>query len=293
MLSCHCRQIRRAFTLVELLVVIAIIGLLIALLMPAVQAAREAARRTACQNNLHQFGIALHLHHDIYNVLPHGWTAFDASGVPNPEGEPGWSWASRMLPFVEQSPLANRINYSLPITDPVHNGIRDFEMKLFHCPTDVATHPRFTLSDDAGNPLTVLATSNYVGVFGSMEIEMCEGLGSQQCVSDGVFFHNSEVTFGSIIDGLSNTLLVGERSSLHGFSTWVGAVSGGEEAMARVVGTADHLPNDPGGHFDDFGSFHTNGANFVLCDGSARLFNPTMSHASYQAMATRAQRDVP
>lgn len=47
------------FTLVETLVVLTLIIILISLLMVGIQSVRESSRRLACENNLHQLGIAL------------------------------------------------------------------------------------------------------------------------------------------------------------------------------------------------------------------------------------------
>jgi prepilin-type N-terminal cleavage/methylation domain-containing protein len=104
---------RRAFTLIELLVVIAIIAILIALLLPAVQQAREAARRTQCKNNLHQLGLALHNYHDVYGQFP--MTVFNTDGALGPTWDhaPQGNYLVRLLPYIDQAPLFNSLNFSL------------------------------------------------------------------------------------------------------------------------------------------------------------------------------------
>jgi prepilin-type N-terminal cleavage/methylation domain-containing protein len=124
---------RRAFTLIELLVVIAIIAILIALLLPAVQQAREAARRTQCKNNLHQMGLALHNYHDVYGQFP--MTLFNTDPNSTPQT---WSDSSRgnylvrLLPFIDQAPLFNALNFSTVGTawncpDPTNTTACNFE----------------------------------------------------------------------------------------------------------------------------------------------------------------------
>ncbi|MFM8324356.1 MAG: type II secretion system protein [Pirellulaceae bacterium] len=115
------RNHRKGFTLVELLVVIAIIGILVGLLLPAVQAAREAARRVQCSNNLKQQGLAIQMHHDQYRYFP--------PGGYNPWGGVG-SWATHILPFVEQISLSN-LNTNNNVDILRYSG----GPSLFFCPT--------------------------------------------------------------------------------------------------------------------------------------------------------------
>jgi prepilin-type processing-associated H-X9-DG protein len=105
-------------------------------------------------------------------------------------------------------------------------------------------------------------------------------------------YHNSRTNFRDLLDGLSQTLVVGERASKLGASTWTGVIPGGEEAFARIEGIADHTPNHPSAHFDDFSSEHAGGVNFVFGDASVRFIADNISHPVYQGLATRAGREV-
>lgn len=281
---------RRGFTLVELLVVIAIIGILVGLLLPAVQAAREAARRTSCFNNMKQIALALHNYHDTYKTLPSGWLAHDpATRLPMPEGETGWGWGSLIFPFIEQNTASQSlVNHGLPVLDPANDAARIFYVPVYRCPSDVhATRHDFLLGTASGG-LVNLAIANYVGMFGTQELDDCEAQPpGYTCYGDGVFQHQVGVRFADIVDGLSNTYAVGERSSRIEHSTWVGAIPEGDEAFARFLGIADHPPNDQGGHLDDLMSQHPAGTNFAMADGSVRLVIETIDLSIYRAHATR------
>jgi len=291
---------RRAFTLVELLVVIAIIGILIALLLPAVQAAREAARRSSCTNNLKQIGLALHLYHDVNRSLPPGWIAHHpTSGQPYWLGQPGWGWGVRLLPFLEQANVSdNLIDFNLPMTDPAHADARMTVLPTYICPTDFGDDT-FTLqpgpmpapSYSTGFTDTDLAKSNYVGVFGTLQmLGVCGGSGN--CVGNGSIVFQRPFRFRDIRDGLSNTFVIGERNSEHSTSTWQGVFAGAAHAPGRIVAVATMPPNSVTGAAFNFSSFHPSGTNFLAADGSVKLLPETIEMTTYHALCTRADGDI-
>lgn len=300
------------FTLVELLVVIAIIGILVGLLMPAVQSAREAARRISCQNNLHQIGVALHNYHSSFRQLPSGWIARDRN-----HHEPGWGWASAILPQLEQRAAYGQIDFSTPIEEDKHEPSRLTPIEAYLCPSDIL-EPLFFIAEgeehddhdddhdedhdddhdhdhdhEAGVNVDIgphhlfrIAKSNYVGVYGTYDIheDLYKG--------DGLFYGNSRHRFRDILDGLSQTLMVGERNSRLGGSIWHGVIHDANEPAARIVGAADHVPNSSAGHFEDFSSYHASGAQFVLSDGSVRMITQFIDLEVYHALTTRANKEL-
>jgi prepilin-type N-terminal cleavage/methylation domain-containing protein len=217
---------RPAFTLIELLVVIAIIAILIALLLPAVQQAREAARRTQCKNNLKQYGLGLHNYHDTYGMFPIGATSV---GNAAPSG-PRVNWQVRLLPYMEQAPFSNLINFASPLSamdEQMADGRWPYQIDVpyLHCPTD--DYPTSTLFQGQANTQHIM--TNYAGSMGSQYV----GAGLAACrVFDsfaekgpvgerGATCNASDLSglFGwgcvsvrirDISDGTSNTLLVGE-----------------------------------------------------------------------------------
>jgi prepilin-type N-terminal cleavage/methylation domain-containing protein/prepilin-type processing-associated H-X9-DG protein len=129
------------FTLVELLVVMAILALLVALLLPAVQAAREAARRAQCSNNLRQLALAMQAYHEGNECFPPGGLPSSRLSTPfNCGGLGSWSAQSRMLPYIEMSPLFDAINFQVcNIDDPITQAINSTGVRVrigsFLCPS--------------------------------------------------------------------------------------------------------------------------------------------------------------
>ncbi|PQO41025.1 DUF1559 domain-containing protein [Blastopirellula marina] len=194
---------RRGFTLVELLVVIAIIGVLIALLLPAVQQAREAARRMSCTNKLKQLGLAMHNYHDTFGRLP----AMAGGTRENDARLSGWIG---LLPFFEQKALYDQIssgNGTHPSFGPrPWNDFAPFKTSQFDmllCPSEPA-NPIFENLPSSNYAFSVGDTSLYIKGYNDAMSSAIE--------SRGVFSQYNYLGFKSITDGLSNTVMLGEKA---------------------------------------------------------------------------------
>jgi prepilin-type N-terminal cleavage/methylation domain-containing protein/prepilin-type processing-associated H-X9-DG protein len=302
-------RLRRAFTLIELLVVISIIGMLVALLLPAVQAAREAARRAQCANNLKQIGVAMHTYHEAHNTFPPGYISRTQTPAPNsPETGPGWGWGTMILYQLEQKPLFDSTNFSLAITDPAARTVRTTALNSYLCPSSAGKSGPVILQDGSGNSLiSDLSAGNYIASAGQLTPE------EFPAENNGVFYRNSRISAAMVTDGLSTTLMAGERSRNVADATWVGVVPFAQvctnlgwnvrECDTACVMALGHtgpspdqawvdVPNYKGAGADDFWSLHSGGCNFLFCDGSVRFIKETVNPHTFSFLSTRAGNEV-
>ena len=315
----HLANARPGFTLIELLVVIAIIGVLVGLLLPAVQQAREAARRSACSNNMKQMGLAVHNYADVNpEKFPVGWVGeYEQGEWHGDEGE-GHGFASRLLPFIEQNNVYKTINFGQQVSHSSNAAARTTVISTFLCPSDSygsgdvfnpGAEGSGEETPDANPGGTAYSRSNYPGVFGSEHMaghdhdDLTAALlsgddeGLEPGEGNGVFFAggaNGEnaVSFRDVTDGLSKTIMIGERDSRFGGSLWIGRGDGLEAMMSRVVGVGEHVFNSSDPHFEDFFSSHPGGVSFVFADGHVAFLSNGMSEALFQSLATRAGGEV-
>jgi prepilin-type N-terminal cleavage/methylation domain-containing protein/prepilin-type processing-associated H-X9-DG protein len=288
------RTSRSGFTLIELLVVIAIIAILIGLLLPAVQKVREAAARLQCQNNLKQIGLACHNFHDTNKFFPPGINVpvgTGASGAAFPSDWPNGkiiqppfpntfgSWLQYILPYVEQKNCFDQAaqfstNWSQRdytfCFGPTAPGA--LFIKTYVCPSDFMPRQIVIYKD------YTFGINSYFANAGTSAWPL--SLSSL----NGVMYYNSSVRIDSISDGTTNTFLAGERYSFD-------RTYNSDQALEDSRGWAWNNWNSGQDHLGDtgwpintpaslaginnrrtnFGSAHTGGANFVMCDGSVHF----------------------
>lgn len=287
------RKIRSdGFTAVELLVVIAIVGVILGLILPAMQQTRRSALRVECLNNLRQLGLALHNYESNARMFPPGYvTRFDVKGN---EVGPGWGWATQLLPYMEQTAVAQTIAVSADVLDPANSTIRGVHIRAFLCPTD-RPPPNWSVREGLptnafGALLGRVPSSSYVGV---------AGIGPIVGDSGGFFRRNEGLRFAEVLDGMSQTLAIGERGHALGLATWIAAIPSaslcpeGNPDDVRIGGASMVLgavaPDGRTTAADGFRGDHgIPGAQFVFGDGSVRFLGDSIDPALYRALASRS-----
>ncbi len=306
---------RQGFTLVELLVVIAIIGVLVALLLPAVQAAREAARRMQCSNNFKQLGLAAHMYHDTNHVLPYNGHPQSGSGATMQRGV---SWFFRLLPYMEQNAAYSQAvwsgDWSLQDAPASPNValINTLRVPGLWCPSSPLPKTKMLGS------VAEVQLPNYVGIEGSYYQGGTATTVAAQPYHDtyGRANYNGviqiaefPVSFASITDGTSNTMMASEQSNFQ-FDTagakvdrrssghWGGAWSCGSGARNWTQNVTTIRYPIRGG-FGSAGntqpyevniplfSAHPGGVQALRADGSVQWVAETIAFATLTALSDR------
>lgn len=277
---------RRAFTLVELLVVIAIIAILMALLIPAIQSARNAAQLTMCRNRLRQTGLAVLNYESSHQEFPE---------LKNPDyPDRSVSWRHTVLPYLEEQALFDALDlrnteidgrqkvqwtitygpYGTPNIDP---PLLPMEKPLivtsYQCPS-------------AGYPLTLpfrlisKKTKQDLGLFDALGTRFYDAsfrplhrwlavpskpptigawygaarVDESRSGKTKAQFSSSRAKY--ITDGMSATMMIIENTAWGSY--WLAQSSRGRASFTH-------------------GSYHREGSNVTMCDGSVRFIPPDES----------------
>jgi prepilin-type N-terminal cleavage/methylation domain-containing protein len=285
---------RRGFTLIELLVVISIISILIGMLLPAVQKAREAAARISCTNNLKQIGLAMHNYAgDYYSDNPRF--------PPSRLGEGLATWSVVLLPYLEQNNLYNQWNIGLSYFLQ-NNVARLTPVKGYFCPSRRSAQdaPNASISGDFP-PGTGTTGTNVPGALADYAVVIDPSGTDEPSPAvpylSGSFQIGIGYTLLSFTDGLSNTLLVGEKQvpiNYTGVGWWDCSTYDGEyyQCSSRAAAAAFPLTVNPQDNGWKFGSRHISTVMLCFGDGGVRPLPVTINPLTLQLLGTRNDGEV-
>jgi type II secretory pathway pseudopilin PulG len=258
------RRTRTGFTLLELLMIVAIIVMVVALMLPAVQQAREAARQMQCRNNLCQLVLALHNYHAAHRVLPPGCVNESGPVKAGVTTDNHFGWIVQILPQLDEANTWRQFDFRL--TSYQQGSLIVLAPSVLMCPTSRNRGYSYAgCHHDSPAPIDI--------------------------DNDGVLYLNSSLRLQDIVDGMANTLVVGEvlagpapgmwyqgtettlrnsRAPFDGVGSanasamYQGIVPQQNAAQAAVARTANP---------QQFGSAHADGLHCGFCDGTVRYLS--------------------
>jgi prepilin-type N-terminal cleavage/methylation domain-containing protein len=313
------RNTTAGFTLIEMLVVIAIIGVLVALLLGSVYMVREAARRTECRNHLKQLGIAVASHVSAFGRYPsNGWGHLWIGDPDRGTGkeQPG-GWIYNILPYIEHKALRVQ-GRGLP---PDEKGqelakLTQTPLPLLLCPSRAT--PLLSPAEEKWKPrnapwVPMVAKSDYAINGGDYYTESSvfegpnpleDGDSGNSNWADapklsGVSFQRSEIQPGAILDGESQTYLIGEKNVCR--SQYYGCGDEGYNESLYIGSAIDITrwvadpPRRDADEYSDadslcFGSPHVQGCHFVFCDGAVRTISFAIDPETHRRLGNRHDR---
>lgn len=306
----------KGFTAIEFLSSVGIIFVLITILLPAILRTRDAARASQCLNNLKQLSLAMHNYHDANQTFPPGYISI--MGIKGNEQENEWGWGAFLLPYLDQSPLFQQIDFSTSVsglstsspdvpytmTKASNSATAQTYLPAFRCPMDEAFEKKTKSLAPAGS-------STYSGVSGIHWMDLpcatvveklnptsLELLAEPCQPNEGAFFLNSHVRMKDIRDGSSQTMFLAETSNrmdypIQAFSSerYRSPIVWGGTNWASVVNplAQDHVLTatleglnqaDPSGFSPGINSWHRGGAHAAFADGSIRFLSENIDSNS-------------
>jgi prepilin-type N-terminal cleavage/methylation domain-containing protein/prepilin-type processing-associated H-X9-DG protein len=271
---------RQAFTLLELLVVVALIGLIVGLTLAAVQKVRSAATRVTCQDHLRQSALACAHYEMQVGRYPVG-CSYEGDKSPTKYR----TWMALLLPYLEQDALWRQSETAFRAHPDFRHPAHPIAVTIpqFVCPADARARTTYDFLYSEAEGVSRMALCSYQG-----------NQGRSEAARDGILFVDSRVRAADVADGLSTTILIGERPPSNDLRMgwWYGGTGFDlQGTLDSVLGTRErNLSSDSRwwkcgvGPFDfkagsvsdpcavwQFWSPHPGGAHFAFCDGSVRF----------------------